>query len=65
MNMMIVKIDNSVNINDEVYVLGNGITIGKLASFDNSKIFKMLIDVGKNNKKVYTRDNKIVFEEEM
>ena len=64
MNMMIVEIDDNVDINDEVYILGSGISIGTLSRFDGNSIFKMLLDIGKNNKRVYTKDNKIVYEEE-
>ena len=63
MNMMIIKIDDSVKITDIVTVLGGKITIGELSRFEGCSISKMLLDIGKNNKKVYIKNKKIIYEE--
>ena len=58
MNMMIVKIDNSVDIDDKVYILGNGITLGILSRFNDYSISETLLNIGKNNKRIYTKGTK-------
>ncbi len=53
MNMMCVKIDDSVTLNDTVVLVGQNLTIGKLASMRNESISQVLLSIGKNNIKVY------------
>lgn len=63
MNMMSVRVDDSVNLDDTVYVLGNGITLGAFSRFEGVSLSKALLDVGKNNDRVYIKNNEVVFEE--
>ena len=65
MNMMIIKIDDNVNINDKVYVLGNGITLGTLSRFNDYSISETLLNVGKNNKRVYIKNKKVEYIDEI
>ncbi len=63
MNMMTVRVDDSVKLDDTVHILGGGITLGTLSRFEGNSISKTLLDVGKNNKRVYIKNNKVVYEE--
>lgn len=65
MNMMIIKIDDNVRITDKVNVLGNGITLGMLSRFNNWSISETLLNIGKNNKRVYIKNNKIEYIDEI
>lgn len=64
MNMMVIRVDDDVKLSDTVYILGGGITLGALSRFEGNSISKTLLDIGKNNKRVYIKNNKTVFEEE-
>lgn len=64
MNMMVIRVDDDVKLSDTVYILGGGITLGELSRFEGNSISKTLLDVGKNNRRVYTKNNQTVFEEE-
>ena len=65
MNMMIIKIDDDVKITDKVNILGNGITLGTLSRFSNYSISETLLNIGKNNKRVYLKNNKIEYIDEI
>lgn len=64
MNMMCVKIDESIKINDEVTILGGGITLGMISRFNNSSISETLVNIGNNNKRIYIKNKKIEYIEE-
>jgi alanine racemase len=64
MNMLCIKIDNKVNINDKVMLMGDKITLGQMARFANRSIHEMLLNIGKSNKRVYVKNNKQVYIEE-
>lgn len=54
MNMSFVLVDKSVKIDDEVVLLdGKNITIGSLARFNDTTFHEMLINIGKNNIRIY------------
>lgn len=53
MNMMAIKIDESVKINDKVLIMGDSITLGTMSRFKGDSISKTLLDIGKNNKRIY------------
>ncbi len=57
MNMMMIEVDDNVNMNDEVIILGKSITIGQLSRFNNKEVPEMLLEVGNNNNKVYLEDD--------
>ena len=63
--MMIIKIDDDVKITDKVNILGNGITLGTLSRFSNYSISETLLNIGKNNKRVYLKNNKIEYIDEI
>jgi len=62
MNMSFLEIDDSVKIDDKVIVLDNkNITIGSLARNNDTTFHEMMINIGKNNKVVYTRNKSVEF----
>ena len=64
MNMSFVLVDENVKLNDKVILLDNkNITIGALARFTDRTFHEMLLSIGKNNKRVYTKEKEIEFEE--
>jgi len=65
MNMSFVEVDEKVSLTDKVVILDNkNITIGTLARFTDRTFHEMLLTIGKNNKRVYTKNNKTEFIEE-
>jgi len=56
MNMMAISIDDKVKITDEVVVLGDELTLGKVSDFDNSTLSETLINIGNSNTIVYKED---------
>ena len=64
MNMMSIRIDKDVTLDSEVWILGNGITLGMFSRFDGSSLSEVLLNVGRNNKKVYYKDGKLEHTEE-
>ena len=65
MNMTFIEIDKNTNTNDKVTILDNKtITIGTLSRFYNKTFHEMLLNIGKNNKRIYIKDDKIVYIEE-
>jgi len=62
MNMMAIKIDETVNIKDKVYLINEKITPKMLANMTNKLTIEILLMAGKCNKKRYIKDNKIVEE---
>lgn len=64
MNMMMVKLDESVSLDDEVTILGNSITLGQMSRFAGFTISETLLNIGRNNKRVYTKDKKIEYIDE-
>ncbi len=61
MNMITIKVDNNVNINDTVTILGDDITLGMLSRSSDYIISETLTNIGKSNKKVYIKDGKKVY----
>ena len=59
MNMMMIEVDDKVNINDDVIVLGKSITIGQLSRFNNKEVPETLLEVGNCNNKTYLEDDSI------
>ena len=53
MNMMAIAIDDKVKISDEVILLGDELTLGKVANFNNESLSEVLINVGRSNNIVY------------
>ncbi len=63
MNMMTIKIDSDVNITDKVLIMGDNITLGQFSRANNLSISESLLNIGKNNARIYIKDNNIVYEE--
>ena len=62
MNMTFIEVDKMVKKEDKVVVLDSKyITIGCLSRFYNRTFHEMLLNIGKNNKKIYVKDNKIEY----
>lgn len=62
MNMMAIKIDNNVNINDKVYIINEILTPKIVSNFSNKLIIEILLGIGNSNKKRYVLNNKVVKE---
>lgn len=62
MNMMAIKIDNTVNINDKVYIINDILTPKMVSNFSNKLIIEILLGIGNSNKKRYVLNNKVVKE---
>jgi hypothetical protein len=60
--MMAIKIDNSVNINDKVYIINDKLTPRIVSNFSNKLIIEILLGIGNSNKKRYTLNDKVVKE---
>ena len=56
MNMIAVKVDDSVKLSDTVTLLGNGITLGMFSRSADMGLGESLMSIGKNNKRVYVED---------
>ena len=56
MNMMAISIDDRVNINDKVVVLGDDLTLGKVSEFNNSTLSETLVNIGNSNNIIYKED---------
>lgn len=53
MNMMAIAIDDKVKISDEVVLLGDELTLGKVSNFNNESLSEVLINTGRSNNIVY------------
>ncbi len=53
MNMMCVKVDHDVTLNDEVILLGGKITLGMFSRFSGMGLAEIMLGVGKNNPRIY------------
>ena len=53
MNMMTVKVDDSVSVNDTVTLLGGAITLGRFSRMSGLSLAEALVAVGRNNERVY------------
>ncbi len=62
MNMMIIKIDDSVNINDKVIIMNDKLLPRDVANFTNKLTIEILLAVGHANTKKYLLNNKVVKE---
>ena len=56
MNMMAVKVDDTVGYDDEVTLLGGSITLGMFSRFSGLGLAEVMLGVGKNNPRVYTEE---------
>ncbi len=56
MNMMFIKIDETVNINDRVYIINEKITPKMVANMTNKLTIEILLMAGHSNKKIYIND---------
>lgn len=56
MNMMAVSVDDKVKISDEVILLGDELTLGKVSNFNNVSLSEVLINIGNNNNIIYKED---------
>ena len=62
MNMMAIKIDNNVKLNDKVVLINEKLTPKTLASFTNKLTIEILLMTGNSNHKKYLLNNKVVKE---
>ena len=60
-NQKVTTIDEMVNITDKVELMGENITLGQISRFANKSIHEMLLNIGKNNQRIYIKNNTIEF----
>ncbi len=60
MCMMFAKVDENVNVGDEVTLLGDGITLGMFSRVNNLGIQQALVSIGQNLPRKYIKDGKEV-----
>lgn len=56
MNMMAVSVDDKVKLSDEVILLGDELTLGKVSNFNNVSLSEVLINIGNSNNIIYKED---------
>ena len=56
MNMMAIKVDSKVNIDDKVYIINEKITPKMVANMTNKLTIEILLMAGHSNKKIYIND---------
>ena len=64
MGMTAVKIDDSIEINDRVTLIGDLVPIKEVAKHNGTSIYEIMCNIGKNVPRVYTKDDEIVSVEE-
>lgn len=64
MGMIAIKIDNSIDIKDNVTLIGDSIPIKEVAQYIGTSIYEVMCNVGKNVPRVYTKNGKIIATEE-
>lgn len=64
MGMSAVKIDDSIEINDRVTLIGDLVPIKEVAKHNGTSIYEIMCNIGKNVPRVYTKDDEIVSVEE-
>ena len=62
MNMMAIKIDNNVNINDKVTIINNKLSPRTVANFTNKLTIEILLGIGHSNNKKYILNDKVIKE---
>ena len=63
--MMTIEVDDSVSIDDKVTLMdGKNIQIGTLGRFGGKTMHEVMLDIGKNNIRVYTKNGEIEYIEE-
>ncbi len=62
MNMSMVKIDESVTLKSPVYLVNQDLPITYTASVENTSFVYALLQIGKNNNRVYLKNKKIVYQ---
>ena len=59
MCMMFVAVDDSVNLYDEVTIMGDNLTLGYMSRLRNTTIHETLVNIGKQLHRVYIKNGKI------
>ena len=62
--MTAVKIDNNINIYDKVTLIGDKVAIKEVANHNETSIYEIMCNIGKQIPRIYVKDNKIIAEEE-
>lgn len=62
MNMMAIKIDNTIKLNDKVILINDKLTPNKVANFTNKLTIEILLMTGHANSKKYILNGKVVKE---
>ena len=64
MGMTAVKIDDTINMYDKVTLIGDKVSIKEVANHNETSIYEIMCNVGKNIPRVYIKDNEILSVEE-
>ena len=64
MGMTAVKIDNTINLNDIVTLIGDKVPIKEVATHNGTSIYEIMCNIGKQIPRVYVKENKIIATEE-
>ena len=64
MGMSAVKIDDSIEINDRVTLIGDLVPIKEVAKHNGTSIYEIMCNIGKNVPRVYKKDDEIIAVEE-
>lgn len=64
MGMTAVKIDNTVKIYDKVTLIGDKVTIKEIANHNETSIYEIMCNIGKQIPRVYIKNNEITVIEE-
>ncbi len=64
MGMTAVKIDNSIEINDKVTLIGDLVPIKEVAMHNGTSIYETMCNIGKNIPRVYIKGNEVIAVEE-
>lgn len=64
MGMVMAKIDDSVNIHDKVYLIGNNISVREASRYIGTTVYETMCAIKNDLPRVYIKDNMIVDAEE-
>ena len=64
MGMTAVKIDNTINMYDKVTLIGDKVSIKEVANHNQTSIYEIMCNIGKQIPRVYIKENKVIAIEE-
>lgn len=64
MGMTAVKIDNTINMYDKVTLIGDKVSIKEVANHNQTSIYEIMCNIGKQIPRVYIKENEVIAIEE-